>query len=557
MATHVRTAVMTRRLLLGSMLLVIMASGFAGEPATAQYLVEAPAAQSPHWSHITIADFGRGIPYMGDAAARNTAYDWFTSHVDIAEAHGNVSDYTSRNPAMKMWVYQLDLYTFQTPEAVSLPENYFLHFSEDTQLTFYSLQRNVVGTVTIPGCPAPSPVTINCRVQFYIWTDKGWIFNLADPQFQAWKAQSLLTNVGQTPQGVFLDAHGPGFTRSHSWGQQTVASSGGGIREYDGRRPGADVDAAYNAAMVQWLTSLDTQFKQAGKFVIVNTAGYMLDQLSIDQYTAGRGLDTEFMHRPDAWAGSYQYEQFLGVAKNLVANGGVIDLHGTWCYQGPSGYTAGNYASPVGRYRMWRLASYYQLKEPVGSPGKVYFNTAFCSNATIRPQDDPTEWLPAYQVNIGQPSGETITHMTGTAGTGSSNGRACPYTIFSRTYTKAMVFVRTRDYWDCTDYTDNAGVMVTLPSEGALLREDGSLGPQVTSFMLRNGEAAIAYMPSGTTGSSPDPTATNSSVIVPTVTSPTPSAPSTSVTTPSSKPTPPETSKGFFGNLKNLMEKVR
>lgn len=552
------------------MIIGLLAIGITS--AVAQNLVQPPAAQSPHWPHIHIADFGRALPYTGDPAIRTAGYDWFSSHIDLAEAHGNVSEFRSRNPNIQIFAYQLDLYVIQNPDAANLPESYFLHFSEDTQLRFYGLDRREIATITIPGCPAPNPVTINCRVQVYNWSDKGWIFNLGDVQFQTWKTQQMMTNIGRSSNGVFLDAHGPGFTLSHSWGNQTVAISGSGIREYGGQRPGPDLDRSYNAAMVIWLDYVYTQFKQVGKFVIVNVAGYMLDSLSIDQFMAGRGLDTEFMHRPDTWAGAYQYQQFADLINDLSSRGGIVDLHGTWCYQGPSGYTPGNYSSPLGRYRMWRLASYYQVKEPVGSPGMVYFNTAFCSNTTIRVQDDPTEWLPAYQVNVGQPTGDTVTYQQGTAGIASSDSRPCPYTVFSRSYTNAMILVRSKDFWDCTDYGDAASVTVTLPSPGQLLKEDGSLGPQITSIRLRNAEAAIVY---GITTAPPSsPAATTADTATTTVT---PSQPQTSTTTTVSTTTPntisttspssssttasstekPGKRKGWLGKLKDLMQMVR
>jgi hypothetical protein len=213
----------------------------------------------------------------------------------------------------------------------------------------------------------------------------------------------------------------------------------------------------------------------------------------IPQIQAANGVSTEFMHRVDAWAGAYHYQQFQDVMKSVVNAGGVVDLHGTWCYGGPSGYTSGNYSSALGRYHMWRLASYYLIKEPVGSSALVYFDPAFCSNVTIQPQNDQVEWLAAYQANIGQPAGDSVVSQEGTAGRASSDGRACAYKIWARAYTHATVFVRPKDMWDCTDYSDASAATVPLPSPGQLLKEDGTLGVQTSSISLRNGEAVIVY----------------------------------------------------------------
>ncbi|MBA2253464.1 MAG: hypothetical protein H0W13_12310, partial [Nitrospirales bacterium] len=304
------------------------------------------------------------------------------------------------------------------------------------------------------------------------------------------------------------------------------------------------------------------------KFIMLNPATYVLEPMVVDQIKALQGVSTEFMHRPDSWAGAYQYQQFIDVVKDVSSNGGIVDLLGISCYTGPSGYTSGNYGSSAARYRMWRLASYYILKESVGSSGIVYFDASFCSSSTVRPLEDPNEWLQAYQVNVGQPVGDSYVHQQGAAGLASSDGRQCTYKIFGRTYTNALVLVRPKDFWDCTDYGDGGAVVVTLPEPGYVLREDGSLSARTTTVTLRNAEAVIVYgISTAPSNTSPAPTTvtvnTSSQSLTPT-TSTTPTTTTTTITPTSSTSTSPsstrpskETSTGLLGRLRGLMQRVK
>ncbi len=93
-----------------------------------------------------------------------------------------------------------------------------------------------------------------------------------------------------------------------------------------------------------------------------------------------------------------------------------------------------------GRWNLWRLTAYYQIKEPGGSPGKVHLNLALCSNSNIRPSQDRPEWLPAYQVDVGQPVGQTTVFTEGNAGIAT--------TMVASVITKFMgVTTRMRLYW--------------------------------------------------------------------------------------------------------------
>lgn len=157
--------------------------------------------------------------------------------------------------------------------------------------------------------------------------------------------------------------------------------SGSGIREFNGTRPqNPEFEKDYNAAVACWLGALASTLRPAGKYVLLNTAGYSLETLAVDQILAAKGVTTELMFRPDGWAGAYQFQQFIDLVKRLTANGGVTDLFGSPCYTGPVEYTAGNFRSAQERYRMWRVAGYYLVKESNRSAGRVFFDPTSCAS---------------------------------------------------------------------------------------------------------------------------------------------------------------------------------
>jgi hypothetical protein len=57
--------------------------------------------------------------------------------------------------------------------------------------------------------------------------------------------------------------------------------------------------------------------------------------------------------------------------------------------------------------------------------------------------------------------------------------------LFERVYSKGIVLVRPLDHWDCSNYGGNY----------RLRRDDGTLGPPITTIALRSAEAAILELP--------------------------------------------------------------
>lgn len=461
----------------------------------AQSLALNPATESPHWPHIKVFDYARSLFLASLSPAE---YQWYVSHLDAVEVHGNGPAVRAINPTIGLFSYQFDMSQFQTADFSGLAESGFLHFSEDTSLTFWNLQKTqIVGSKSIKGCPDP-PIPA-CRVQTHLWDNDRYVFDPQSAAFRTWQAAKVLGPLNaygmsnDTSTIVWLDEHAPGFSWPLSFGYQTVIKSGGGIREFGGRRPWVNgvldntFETDYATALNSWLAVLASAAGTANKKLVINANAYSLHPWLLPQVRTVLGMSTESKHRPDGFSGPAEYQQYLNLTNDLTKAGGVIDLHGTWCYTGPGGYTAGNYGTSAARYRMWRLASYYQFKEPVGSAGTVYFNPGFCSNNSANINSaaaDQASWLLAYQVDVGQPTGNTLLYQQGTAD--------CAYQILGRQYTKALILVRPQDGSRCTNYGDSSAATVTFADPVQILREDGTVSDLVTTARIRNAEAIIA-----------------------------------------------------------------
>ncbi len=490
-------------------------------PAPAPY-----SANSPHWPHINVLDFGRAARAIPNAATRNQAYEWLARHVDVIET--SMDNYTyqlsdtlstylhSLNPTMKTFGYDYDLTMCQkancneslgpNPYFSNLPEEQYLHFSEDTQLQLKDLDGNVTGTVNVTGCPEPQPIAAGCRVQIFKWTQSRWLPNLKDATWRQSFADHLvqITQVNSAGQpnvvdGLFLDEHGPGFSVAMGIGGQTKILSGGGIREYGGAVPRDAavianpnvLDSEYTADVNTWLSYLRTRLASAGKFMHINVAEYFLDASAFSNAVAAQGAMTEHLNRHDSNGlhSHVQYQTLLDDIRQLTQAGGTVDLSGSWCNDGPVGYVAGNYPTPKGRYRMWSLASYYLAKESVGYPGKVYFDPNLCiEQSSQTPMDFVNEWLPAYEINVGQPVDLASVYQQGPIPCSGAG-----YAVFRRQYENAMVLLRPRDAWGCSTFGDSTAVNVPLPETMVMLQPNGTYSQNLTSLSLRNGEAVILF----------------------------------------------------------------
>jgi hypothetical protein len=104
------------------------------------------------------------------------------------------------------------------------------------------------------------------------------------------------------------------------------------------------------------------------------------------------------------------------------------------------------------------------------------------------PLDFMNDWLPAYEINVGQPTGAVTV-----AAQGSLACEAEGYTVFRRQYEHALVLLRVKDGFGCTDYGDSSAVSIPLNSSMVMLEPDGSFSAPMTAVSLRNAEATILF----------------------------------------------------------------
>jgi hypothetical protein len=462
-----------------------------------------PGRAASQFRHIRILSFGRKLRLLpAEGGVRRAAFDWFNAHVDLAEQQ---SLRPSGEEAPPTFRYELDQTALREPiealprtDIAGLPEEYFLHFAEDTELEYRELDGSPLLDASgqpvralIPGCPAGTPLRPECRVQIYHWRTPRFVFHPGARGFADWMAARLVERA-EGQEGIFLDEHGPGLWIL-AWNRQNLPRSGGRLREYSQDPLGPEANAAYNAQVVHALGVYRAALRARGKSLRINPAEYALDPQCVAQALAAGGVTTELLDRPDSWAlegGERTFQALLELARRVSAlPGGTVDLMGNPFKDGfvPAGFTAGLYESAEARYHLWRLVSYYLMREEPGAPGRVYYDPTLHIRYTEpgRELEFLEEWQPAYEVDPGDPVGEPYVLARGTAG--------CDDAIFAREYTRGLVLLRPRDGGACDEYGDATAVTIALPGGARmhLLRADGSLAPSSDTITLRSAEAAV------------------------------------------------------------------
>lgn len=477
---------------------------------------------------LYVLEFVRPGHYYANNSARNGVYEFLKNKINITEDSTGLlaSLWKSLNPWIQTFRYSLDMQfcvhegcgygrgnAGPHPEEPGIPESYFLHFSETTTIQL----DPIFGTpatygapdpwlVTIPGCPIGTPVTRACRVLSWGWEDTNFSFDQGNPNYRTWMAARLVSIAeAHGAGGIFLDAHGPGFRSIY--GASTEVLSGGMVRELGLRANDPAIDAPYNAELVQALEVERAALNAAGRFLMVNCAAWSLNPLCVAQQIAAGGAHTEMMFTTAMSA--TQIDGIISLVDQISQRPlGVVDLYGSSCYWGGPTYTSrGNFSTPRARYLYWRFAAYLLVREPAGARGHAYFDPTLCFSDPWGQSNnfDPTragayndyqsEWLGAFRA-LGSPTGAAFRIAEGSSPAGTcteSGGRR--YTVFKRNYTRGIVVVRPRDHWDCDNYADGTAVSVPLGGTYRLRRDDGSLGPPITTVALRNSEAAILEQP--------------------------------------------------------------
>ena len=501
-------------------LLAIVALGLASAAATCSA-----------GSRLFVLEFVRPAHYYTDGTERNAVYQFLKNKIKLTEDSAGVppSLWEGINPAVKKFRYALDQVIcvhddcgypagggpgVPNPDLAGIPEAWFLHYAENTQIqhkppfqTPAYCGAPTPWLVNIPGCPAGTPVTPACRVVFFSWQDTFYSFDPDNLDYRAWMTARLIAEAGRDypARGIFLDVHAPTYAKVGLY--TTAVLSGGMLREYGLRAQDPAIDAVYGPDLAASLTAHRDALNAIDKFLIVNCAGWSLDPGCKEQEIAAGGMHTETLFTPLLQPG--QMDELIALVNTMTQRPlAVVDLFGATCHWGGTGYTSpGNFSTARNRALYWRFAAYLLVREGATATGHAYFDPSFCYSDPwgtglefdpTRPgtyQDFQSEWLGAFR-SFGAPNGLGFRYQQGASPAGTCDQPTQRnYAVFKRNYSKGIVLVRPRDHWDCSNYGDSTAVEVPLGGSYRLRRDDGTLGPPITTIALRNAEAAILALP--------------------------------------------------------------
>ncbi|MCL5105173.1 MAG: fibronectin type III domain-containing protein [Armatimonadetes bacterium] len=344
-------------------------------------------------------------------------------------------------------------------------EDFYCHFKEDV-----TVRGQNGASVFIPGWDpgnpkATAPNRAASRVYYYEWLNNFYPMNLANPNYQQFKADMYYNEIQANPA---FDGFMPDTAIPPMKGPDVISGSGI-ITEYPDQRKWAPDFVA--------LSTVIRQRMGMNRYVIGNTAGYYFPELA----DAGGGEHQEWYvaftneHGPDKW--DYWKTQ---------------SDKGIYSFWEPS-WDA--YPADLGRARIHYLAFHYMGQQPYIYLGFRGFGYRDVWNWAPNEFD----WFAACEANVGNAvDGLYKAAKSGSDPTGQS------YTIYTRRYTNALIVCRPKINWNHDNYGDNTGVAFALPSyttsSGATsnqykpLRVDGTLGSAVTQVTLRQPESAILFM---------------------------------------------------------------
>ncbi len=403
-----------------------------------------------------------------------TEWSFEVSHLDMVVASDHLSGLRSRNSDAALLSYQLvhSVLVSDTTEQNQLAsiaaaqgkdvEDGYLHYYDDTTLTYSNGQK-----VTIKGYGGGTATTLKeARVRNYIWTDERYIYNLRSTlvsQLKGTQFRSVMTSTLH-PDGIFVDENSPlqAFL--------APATAGGHIREY-GNKDREAAAADWLADMTPLFASINEAMGHDGTFgeryLMPNCSEYV--DMFMDLATKGAdGQATEVLVQEGQPRSPRLYDQ----AKQL-ADAGKIFLVTQGSYY-PVINSVGNYGSAMDRHQMFGLCEYWIARQ---------------GNSTYYSQYPPdyvaasTWWCKARDYDIGLPTDSLYSvWKTGT------DSKSQSYTIYKRTYGKALVLSRPQVGWNYTDYSTLCSPY-DLGGTYRLLHYDGTLGPEITSIGLAMGEA--------------------------------------------------------------------
>jgi uncharacterized repeat protein (TIGR01451 family) len=405
-----------------------------------------------------------------------TEADWTfeMARLDMAVASDHLAGLRARNCDAVLLNYELlhSVLVTDTNELTQLAsiatargkdiEEAFLHYYDDTTVTYTDGR-----TITIKGYGGGTAATLkDARVRNLIWTDERYIYNLKSPLVSELKGtmfRAVLTSALK-PDGIFVDENNP----LQSFIAQPTA--GGHIREYanknrDDAAAGYVTDVTAIYALVNEAMGHDGPF--GDRYLFPNMAEWVDIFLDLGLHSAD-GAATEILIQEVQPRSPHLYD----LAK-LYADANKIFLATQGGYD-PVVTSVGNYTSAMDRHQMYALSEYWIAKQ-----GKSTYYSQYPSSYVPMSQ----WWCKSREYDIGAVVDPLYSvWQTGADSVGQN------YTIYKRTYTKALVLSRPKIGWTYSDYSTQTQ-QYDLGGSYKLLHYDGTLGPVITKIGLAMGEA--------------------------------------------------------------------
>lgn len=369
------------------------------------------------------------------------------------------------------------------------PERLYLHYHDATTMTLQGV------TLTFPGVSNARTLTdtINSRVPIYYSNRSRIVVNMGDAttrqlskEFACNMLTTLATQSGSYVaqdyiDGIFWDNTQPPF-----WNFGSVVS-GGHVAEHPNR---ARVDSLglrgtnwwWTAGMQPFFTALMDTLKTSAtwskdrqqKRIVINTSGTMYEPMATNKIAHFFGHEGGYSPLRTYTASIPEIYRWDSLS---AANGvGVV------------------YANPILTSVSGYQGSYTHHEALVSNLCLFYITSSdssfFSPLATTGPWsfDWPTlNWCGAMDYDVGPNNMADRKYSIHTTGT---DPRGYAYTVYSRTYPRAKIFLRTRGRYD--QHIDaQTAVTVSLGGTYRQVMPDGSLGSAVTSTTFRNGEGKM------------------------------------------------------------------
>ncbi len=338
------------------------------------------------------------------------------------------------------------------------------------------------------------------RIQFCGWTENRYLANFTNEETQAYFRWKAFNSMGSTYDGVAED-------EAHYY-------TGANHMMFPFRATGSDelkwIEGTTVSDVQDWEGYTYEQARDSLKKLRVNPAkgtGWLkafCDTLYAEEKMHLANVTNYGIIHPstDPWLGTKEFG--MGATLFETCSSPVyLSMWGSyiWTYMDSiiswdTGYAVvfltvyddeATILGTLDRCQMERLTFYYMAAVPERFFFMLVGNSATHPPGDYKVADTTFKWFNAINHDVGYPTAQRYVIASGTDGAGQA------YNLYRRDYTNALMLYRMKGG---SNYGDASGVSYNLGSNFQELYADGTLGPIVTSALIRNTEGKI-FIPEG------------------------------------------------------------